>query len=105
MWLWRLFFLALIMVLLLGFAIQNLEQKVEVVLYKWHFTQVPLILVMFESFVVGVVILFIFTAVHDLQMRRELRRQRGEVKRLKEELSSLRNIPFEEETPKEEGES
>jgi len=38
-------------------------------------------------------------------MRRELRRQRGEVKRLKEELSSLRNIPFEEETPKEEGES
>lgn len=105
MWLWRLFFLALIMVLLLGFAIQNLEQKVEVVLYKWHFTQVPLILVMFESFVVGVLILFIFTAVHDLQMRRELRRQRGEVKRLKEELSSLRNIPFEEETPKEEGES
>jgi len=61
MWLWRLFFLALIMVLLLGFAIQNLEQKVEVVLYKWHFTQVPLILVMFESFVVGVLILFIFT--------------------------------------------
>lgn len=105
MWLWRLFFLALIMVLLLGFAIQNLEQKVEVALYKWHFTQVPLILVMFESFVVGVVILFIFTAVHDLQMRRELRRQRGEVKRLKEELSSLRNIPFEEEPPKEEGES
>jgi len=105
MWLWRLFFLALIMVLLLGFAIQNLEQKVEVVLYKWHFTQVPLILVMFESFVVGVLILFIFTVVHDLQMRRELRRQRGEVKRLKEELSSLRNIPFEEETPKEEGES
>ncbi len=103
MWLWKLFLLAVIMVLLLGFAIQNLDQKVEVTVYRWHFTQVPLILVMFESFVVGVVVLFLFTAIHDLQMRRELRKHKSEVKKLREELSSVRNIPFEEEIPKEEG--
>jgi len=102
MWLWKLFLMAVIMVLLLGFAIQNLDQRVEVTVYKWHFIQVPLILVMFESFVAGVVVLFLFTAFHHLQMRGQLRKQRGEVRRLKEELSSLRDMPFEEETPKEE---
>ncbi len=105
MWLWKLFFMAVIMVLLLGFAIQNLDQRVEVTIYKWHFIEVPLILVMFESFVAGVVVLFLFTAVHDLQMRGQLHRQCGEVKRLKEELASLRNMPFEEEIPKEEEKS
>ena len=102
MWIFRLLLIAVIMILVLGFALQNLEQRTVVRFYRWESAELPLILFLFEAFVVGLIVWFLVAIFHDLQLRSEIRRIRKENKKLRSELTALRNLPLEEEESAEE---
>ncbi|KPL20005.1 MAG: hypothetical protein AMJ92_00740 [candidate division Zixibacteria bacterium SM23_81] len=97
MWILRWLFIAIVMILVLAFALQNLEQRTVVRFYTWESVELPLILFLFEAFVVGLIVWFLVAIFHDLQLRSEIRRIRKENKKLRSELTALRNLPLEEE--------
>lgn len=96
MWMLKWLGVAILLILLLGFAIQNLEQQVDIVLIFWHFQDVPLIVVILEAFIIGMLVWFIIAFVNEMRLRSQLRgisRDRDELSR---ELQTLRNLPLEE---------
>jgi uncharacterized integral membrane protein len=97
MWILRLFFIAIIMIVVLAFALQNLEQRTVVRFWNWQSAELPLILFLFEAFVVGLLVWFLVAIFHELQLRSEIRHIRKENKKLRAELTALRNLPLEEE--------
>lgn len=102
MWILRWFFIAVIMIVVLAFALQNLEQRTVVRFWSWESAELPLILFLFEAFVVGLLVWFLVAIFHELQLRAEIRRIRKENKKLQAELTALRNLPLEEEEMMEE---
>lgn len=101
MWILRWFFIAVIMILVLAFAIQNLDQRTVVRFYKWESAELPLILFLFEAFVLGLLVWFLVAVFHELQLRSEIRHIRKENRKLQAELTALRNLPLEEEKAEE----
>jgi uncharacterized integral membrane protein len=102
MWILRWFFIAVIMIVVLAFALQNLEQRTVVRFWNWQSAELPIILVLFEAFVVGLLVWFLVAIFHELQLRSEIRRIRKEHRKLQEELTALRNLPLEEDQRAEE---
>jgi uncharacterized integral membrane protein len=97
MWILRWLFIAVIMIVVLAFALQNLEQRTIVRFWNWQSSELPLILFLFEAFVVGLLVWFLVAIFHELQLRSEIRHVRKENKKLEAELKALRNLPLEEE--------
>lgn len=97
MWILRWLFIAVIMILVLAFALQNLEQHTVVSFWNWQSAELPLILFLFEAFVVGLLVWFLVAVFHELQLRSEIRQVRKQNKKLQAELTALRNLPLEEE--------
>lgn len=102
MWIVRWLLVAIVMILMLGFFIQNQTQTVTVHYLKWQSPSLPLYLVIFISFCFGLVVWFLVAVFREVQMRSELRRYRRENRRLQEELMALRSLPLEEEVEGEE---
>jgi uncharacterized membrane protein YciS (DUF1049 family) len=99
MWIFRALLLAILVILLIAFAYNNFlpDQVVDVHLAPLghDYVDVPLVTVVFWSFVVGAVLallLFLTGYINQLMVVRSLRRQ---VKALETELSVLRNRPIE----------
>jgi len=97
MWILRWFFIAVIMILVLAFALQNLEQRTVVRFWSWESAELPLIFFLFEAFVVGLLVWFLVAIFHQLQLRSEIRQMRKENKKINAELTALRNLPLQEE--------
>ncbi len=99
MWIFRALLLAILVILLIAFAYNNLnpDQVVDVHLspLAHDYVDVPLVTVVFSAFVAGAVLallLFLTGHINQLLVIRNLRRQ---VKALETELSVLRNRPIE----------
>lgn len=60
-----------------------------------HHPGVPLVLVVFATFVVGMFIAFLLTLFHHLKIHASISRASRENQDLKRELSQLRNLPLE----------
>ena len=102
MWMLKWLGIAILLILLLGFSIQNLDQTVDVDLLFWSFQDVPLISVIFVTFIVGMMVWFVIAMVNELKLRAELRQTHRQRDELRGELQAMRNMPFEE--PEEEEE-
>lgn len=98
MWIIKWILGALILLLIIGFAIQNTEQTASVRFIKWESQELPLWVFMYISFGVGMVVWLIFSIFRVVGLKAETRRVKKENKRLKEELDNLRNVSIEEET-------
>jgi uncharacterized integral membrane protein len=101
MWILRTLVIIVLITLIVGFAIYNSDERISVNLYGKEYYDVPMVFVAFWTLVVGMLISFALGISYYFKMYSELRRQRGENKKLIEEITALRNLPLEEE----EGES
>ncbi|GEM_PF-676666 len=95
MWVIRYFIITVVILLLMGFAIQNSYQKVSVNLLNHKYEDIPLILVLFESFVLGIIFWFALSMFHFLRLHTTIGRQKKENKKLLEEIKAIRNMPLE----------
>lgn len=91
MWVMRWTIIGIIMLAILGFAMQNPEM-VRLSIWTWHSEPMPLYLVAYFAFGVGILVAALVAAFNQVQHRLSLTRARREISRLKEELTQLRRL-------------
>ena len=100
MWILRTLVIIVLIILIVGFAIYNSDERISVNLYGKQYFDVPMIFVAFWALVVGMLISFALGIGYYFKMYSELRNQRKENRKLLEEITALRNLPLEEDEEK-----
>jgi uncharacterized integral membrane protein len=90
--------LLLVVVAMIGFAVLNPGQRLEVDLWlAGQWADVPLVEIVFIAFVLGVGVGLLFMVFSVIELRAQLAGAKRSGQRLEGELTSLRNLPLEEE--------
>lgn len=95
----RVLLLLVIIVLIVGFSIYNSAQRVAVHLVVARYENVPLIVVTYWAFVLGMVVSFLLGIAYYLRITNQMREREKDNKRMLAELTALRNRPID--TPEE----
>ena len=92
-----------VVIILVAFAIcgvilgtQNSGTVVDIHLFTRELKNVPVTLLMVESFVAGIVLAFIVAIYDHVRLRARLRKKEREVETLTKEIGALRALPGEE---------
>jgi len=98
MWVFRMLLLLVLVVIVTGFAMLNSAQRATVTLGtdSLTFRDIPLVLLLFEAFVLGAVVWFFVSIGHEVGLRRIIRKQKREIMDLSGEISGLRQISLDE---------
>ncbi|MBL7033130.1 MAG: LapA family protein [Candidatus Delongbacteria bacterium] len=99
MWTLRWILFIVLLFLVLGFAILNSGQIVNLNLFWSKYESISLVLALFASFMLGVVFWFLVTVLQHLTLRKDNRVLRHRVQSLREELRDLRNASFSDTEP------
>ena len=95
-----------IMILVVGFAILNVNETITAIVLPGRvYRQLPSNVVLFVAYVVGMITAFVLMLVHHLKIQSAIRRVNRENQNLKQELSQLRNLPLEDLRSGERGEA
>jgi uncharacterized integral membrane protein len=96
MWLLKNMAWLLIMVAVVGFAILNVNGRASEIRFPGAtYVDLPLTVVLFAAFALGMFLAFLLTLIHHLKGRAALGRLARENEGLKQELRALRNLPLE----------
>ena len=98
-----LFFILVIVLLIMWFLTQNVDQVVEELeIFQYSFFDVYLVNILFGTFAFGVIMGFLIPVIQYISAKREVRKLRKEAKKLRSELNDLRNVGIESELKVEE---
>jgi uncharacterized integral membrane protein len=87
----------ILVVIVTGFAMLNTGERATVkLLPDVIFYQVPLVLLLFEAFVLGAVVWFIVSIFHEISLRSQIRKLRRENRDLNHEIAGLHSISLQE---------
>ncbi|TET17385.1 MAG: LapA family protein [Candidatus Cloacimonadota bacterium] len=73
---------------------QNGNTLVDVSILIWTFRDLPLTLVLIETFAIGIFFTILVAIIDEFRLKNRIWRSQNEIKALKKELSTLRNIPL-----------
>lgn len=98
MWVFRSFLILVIIGIIIGFAQFNsgLEQKIDIDLIWTQRADVPLVTVVFWSFVLGALVSWVLFVSVYLKQSTQLNKANREIKGYRDEVTALRNRPIEE---------
>jgi uncharacterized integral membrane protein len=96
MWIVKWIVGAILIALIIGFAMQNTEQKVTIFFIKWQSVEMPLWIIMYVAFICGMLFWLIVSIFRIVNLKVENRRGKKEIQKLKDELNRLRNVSVEE---------
>ena len=97
MWIIKWIVGAILTVLVIGFAMQNMEVSVPLKFWKWQtINDLPLWVVLYSSFVAGMLFWLVVSIIQMVGIRSENRKLSKEMKKLKDELNRLRNVSVDE---------
>ena len=99
MWIVRWTVIIIVLLAILGFSLQNQEQKVQITLGGYETPEMPLYFALYISFALGILVFFLVSIYNLLQLKTEISRHKRENRRLRDELDRLRNVSIEEELP------
>jgi len=97
-WVVRMLVTLLVVIVVAVFAIFNVTEQATVTLWPETviFYQVPLVLLLFEAFVLGAVVWFIVSIFHEVGLRRQIRKLKHENSDLNQEIAGLHSISLQE---------
>ncbi|MEO0226053.1 MAG: LapA family protein [candidate division WOR-3 bacterium] len=95
-----LIFVILVVGLLVGFSVINSQTKVDIYLFGQEYHQLPVIFVIFYSFLGGMIFVLVFAVANEIALRRKLAREKKINEDMRKELDALRNLPISEEEEK-----
>lgn len=98
MWILRSIILLVGVAALVWLGTKNAGTKITFHLFNRTYIDVELNLIMVVTFIAGMLVWAIGAWIREAQLRLGLIKSRREIRRLKEEVSDLRNLPLEEET-------
>jgi len=96
MWIVRWILGAVIIVAVLGFALQNQEQTATIQLLNWQSPVMPLYLYLYFAFGTGLIFWSLVSAFNIFKLRGKIGKIERENKKLNKELDRLRNAAIEE---------
>ena len=98
MWVVRMLLTLVLVVIVTGFAMQNSGEHATVTLWQKTivFYEVPLVLLLFEAFVLGAVVWFVVSIFHEIALRRQIRKLKRENSDLNQEIAGLHSISLRE---------
>jgi uncharacterized membrane protein YciS (DUF1049 family) len=97
-WILRSIILLVGVAALVWLGTKNAGTKITFHLFNRTYIDVELNLIMVVTFIAGMLVWAIGAWIREAQLRLGLIKSRREIRRLKEEVSDLRNLPLEEET-------
>ncbi len=99
MWIVRWVAIAVISLIVLGFAFQNLEKTVSVVFLAgvYETGELPIWIIVYASFALGMIFWLSISVFQVLALKREIKKSEKENNRIRKELDSLRNLSIEDE--------
>ena len=92
MWIFKWILMAVVVILLIGFAMQNTTQQVSVHFIQYESIELPLWVVMYASFAAGLLFWLGVSIFQIISLKNDLRKRRKDIKNLKNELDTLRNV-------------
>ncbi len=97
MWILKWISAALIIILVLGFTLQNNTQEVSVIFLKGKYETgpIPVWVIVYLSFALGVIFWLFFSIFQVLSLKMQIRRLRSENAKIQKELDNLRNLSIE----------
>jgi len=97
-WVVRMLLTLVLVVIVTGFAMLNSAETATVTLWPRTlvFYEVPLVLLLFEAFVLGAVVWFIVSILHEISLRRQIRKLKRENSDLNQEIAGLHSISLQE---------
>ena len=96
MWIFKWVLSAILIVLVLGFAMQNTSQVVQVKIVNWVSPELALYLVVYISFSLGLFTWLLTSIFKILQLKSDCRHLNKKCQQLQDELNKLRNLSVEE---------
>ncbi|MFQ5628330.1 MAG: lipopolysaccharide assembly LapA domain-containing protein [bacterium] len=99
MWVLRWFVAAIIILLILGFALQNNEKQMAVVFIKgvYETDMLPIWIIVYASFALGMIFWLFFSIFQVFGLKAQIRKMRNDNLRIQKELNNLRNLSIEDE--------
>ena len=97
MWIFRWVLAALIILVILGFALQNQDQTVSVRVLTWQSPVLPLYLFLYVAFGIGLLFwggIFLFNSI---KLKSEIASLQQENKKVRNELNRMRNVNIDDE--------
>ncbi len=93
-WVVRMLLFLILVIVVTGFAMLNSSERASVVVWPGSvaYYDVPLVLLLFEAFVLGAVVWFVVSVFHEVGLRGVIRRLKRENADLNQEIAGLRNI-------------
>ena len=93
-WVVRMLLFLVLVVVVTGFAMLNGSERASVVVWPGSvvFYDVPLVLLLFEAFVLGAIVWFVVSVFHEVTLRANIRRLKRENADLQQEIAGLRSI-------------
>ena len=94
MWIVRMLLILILVVAITWFAMINSSEKATISAgtESLTFYDVPLVLLLFEAFVLGALVWFVVAIFHEVSLRRAMRRLKRENADLQKEIAGLRHI-------------
>ena len=89
------FLLLVIVFLIVGFAVLNPVEKVDISLGFGSFVGVPLVLALFIAFLIGSLVTFLYIFGHTIRLQLRIRQLNTRNREFEQELTAIRNIPVE----------
>ncbi len=96
MWIIKWILIVAVVIVFIGFAVQNADVHVPIKFYKWEtINPVSLWIVIYISFAAGIIFWLLVSLYQVLSFKAENRRCRKQVEKLQNELKRLRNVSVE----------
>lgn len=99
MWILKSALLVIVFLAFLGFSFQNAYQVTTVNIASTQYNSVPLIVVLYVAFAIGVIFWFVVSIFQYLRSTSQIADLKRKNRQLLEEIKALRNLPLEEITP------
>ncbi len=96
MWIFRWVLIALLILIILGFALQNQKQTVSVRILNWESPVLPLYFFLYMAFGAGIFFWVLVTTLNTIKLKGEIMKLNRENRKIKDELNRLRNANIEE---------
>jgi len=88
-----------VLIALLGFSLQNQEQRVYIKVGTYTSPEMPLYFALYLAFALGIFVFFLISIYNLIQLKSQIARQKRSNRKLREELDRLRNLSLDEDLP------
>lgn len=95
MWIVKWILGVILIIIVLGFSLQNQHEVVNVHVFNWMSPELPLYFIIYVSFALGLLTWLLVSIFKILQLKTDIRQYKKRNQQLQDELNKLRNLSVE----------